>query len=95
MKKLPKIYKNEINKNIKNNKEYCYLDSLTKEDEASIREKIDSIFNGMGYSYNIPVTVKTKDREYKTSLVAKTKNNLITLDNDTIKISDIITLDIK
>ncbi len=94
MKKLPKIYKNEITKNINNNKEYCYLKNQ-EETTQSIEDKIASIFNGMGYSYNIPVTIKTKDREYQTSLVAKTKTNLITLDNDTIKIDDIISLDIK
>lgn len=94
MKKLPKIYKNEITKNINNNKEYCYLESI-EEKKENIEEKIASIFNGIGYSYNIPVTIRTKDKEYKTSLIAKTKTSLITLDNDTIKISDIISLDTK
>lgn len=94
MKKLPKIYKSEITKNINNNKEYCYLESVEETNE-NIEDKIASIFNGMGYSYNIPVTIRTKDKEYKTSLIAKTKTSLITLDNDTIKISDIISLDAK
>lgn len=94
MKKLPKIYKNEITKNINNNKEYCYLKDEDVKNE-NIEDKIASIFNGMGYSYNIPVTIRTKDKEYNTSLVAKTKTSLITLDNDTIKISDIISLDAK
>ncbi|MCI8568367.1 MAG: hypothetical protein HFJ11_00110 [Bacilli bacterium] len=92
MKKLPKLYKNEINKNINNNKNYCYLKNEVAID--SIEEKLNSIFNGIGYSYNIPVTIKTHDKIYKTSLVSKTKNNLITLDNEVIKLEDIISLDI-
>lgn len=94
MKKLPEIYKNEINKNINNNKEYCYLEK-EEEKKENIEDKIASIFNGMGYSYNIPVTIKTKDKEYHTSLIAKTRNSLITLDNDTIKIADILSIEEK
>lgn len=94
MKKLPEIYKNEINKNISNNKKYCYLKN-EQEKEENINEKLEKIFNGMGYSYNIPVTIKTTSKEYNTSLVSKTKNNLITLDNDIIKIDEIISLELK
>jgi len=98
MKKLPEIYKNQINKKINNNKNYCYLKEDRHENNAikntTIEEKLTFIFNGMGYSYNIPVTITTKDKVYKTSLVTKTKNNLITLDNDVIKINDIISLDL-
>lgn len=95
MKKLPKLYKNEINKNINNNKKYCYLKNEVGEEKDNIAEKLRKIFNGMGYSYNIPVIIRTKDKEYNTSLISKTKNNIITLDNEVIKIEDIISLDIK
>lgn len=94
MKKLPKIYKNEINKNITNNKNYCYLQNEKRNTTSSLEEKINDIFSGIGYSYNIPVTIKTKDKVYNTSLVSKTKNNLVTLDNEIIKIDDIISLEI-
>ncbi len=95
MKKLPKLYKNEITKNISNNKKYCYLQNENVKEDKTITEKIENIFNGIGYSYNIPVTIKTKDKEYNTSLVSKTKNNLVTLDNEIIKIEDILSLEIK
>lgn len=88
--KLPRLYKNE---NIKtsNNKEYCYIEKTYE----NISDKLNKIFNGLGHSYNIPVVIKTKDKEYNTSLVTKAKNRLITLDNEVIKIDDIISLEIK
>ena len=94
MKKLPEVYKNEINKIINNNKDKCLV---TKEDRLIKKDKIneislDDIFNGIGYSYNIPITIKTKNKEYNTSLIAKTNNNVITIDNDIIPINEIITL---
>lgn len=97
MKKLPNIYKNENVIPINNNKKSCYLEneSVVEKQSLDITEKLNIIFNGMGYSYNIAVVIKTKDKEYHTSLVARTKNNLVTLDNDVIPIKDIISLEIK
>ena len=100
MKKLPKIYQNEINKNIKNNKTIYRFknEDLTyqKTQETSndtITETLAEIFNGIGYSYNIPVTIRTKEKTYKTTLVSKTKNNIVTIDNEVIPIKEIITLE--
>ena len=73
MKKLPSIYKNEINKKIKNNREVTYI----KEEKQNINEIIDSIFNGIGYSYNIPLIITTKDKIYETSLISRNKKILI------------------
>lgn len=94
MKKLPKIYQNNITKKINNNKTICYLKNEESLDPyigiPTIQEKIDQVFSGFGYSYNIPVTIKTPNRVYETSLIAKTESNIITLDNDVIPISNII-----
>ena len=99
MKKLPKIYKNEITKKINNNKEVCYLKNrqtsdVTPHQKKDIELTLDEIFSGIGYSYNIPVTIKTSTKTYDTSLITKTKNNVVTLDNDIISIEDIISLEI-
>ncbi len=101
MKKLPKVYQNEISKKITNNKTVCYL----KEEKEGLRnsessnttvlDQLNTIFNGIGYSYNIPVIIKTSSKVYETSLVAKTKNNIVTLDNEIIPISDILEIIIK
>lgn len=91
MKKLPSIYKNEINKKIKNNREVTYI----KEEKQNINEIIDSIFNGLGYSYNIPLIITTKNKVYETSLISRSKTNINTLDNDSIPINEIITIERK
>lgn len=93
MKKLPKIYQTDILKDINNNKKSCYVSLEPIEirtDETDIT--LDEIFSGLGYSYNIPLIIKTKKSEYKTSLIAKTKNNLITIDNEIIPISEVISI---
>lgn len=100
MKKLPKIYQNNINKKIKNNKEVCYLkEEVVKQQPViqsnDVEEQLSRIFNGIGHSYNIPIIIKTSDKVYETSLIAKTSNNVITLDNDLIPIKDIINIEFK
>lgn len=92
MKKLPEIYKNNFTKKIKNNKEVCYLrneDVVSTVSNISIEEEINNIFSGIGYSYNIPVEIVTNKKVYNTSLVAKTRENVVTLDNEIIAIGDI------
>ncbi len=97
MKNLPKIYQADISKRINNNKTSCYLEH----DEAVLPHKMTSIeientileiFSGLGEPYNIPVTIKTKNKEYNTSLISKTKTKIMTLDNDIIPITEIISI---
>lgn len=99
MKKLPKVYQNNITKTIKNNKTVCHLkdeeSTETLENKESLTDTLSEIFSGVGYSYNIPVLITTKTKTYDTSLVAKTSNNIITLDNEIIPINSIISLKIK
>lgn len=92
MKKLPEIYKNNFTKKIKNNREVCYLrneDVISTASNISIEKEINNIFSGIGYSYNIPVEIVTNKKVYNTSLVAKTRENVVTLDNEIIAIGDI------
>ncbi len=109
MKKLPKVFQNDFSKPINNNKKVCYLrnedikeerevvqiEKKELEDESTINEVLEEIFSGIGYSYNIPLEIITKNRAYNTSLIAKTKYNLITLDNEIIPISEITNITIK
>ena len=105
MKKLPKVFQNNISKPINNNKKVCCfkIDDIKEEQQTiqsteiskDINNILDEIFNGFGYSYNIPLEINTKSKNYQTSLIAKTKNNLITLDNETIPIAEILNITIK
>ncbi len=93
MRKLPKIYQNNFNKKIMNNKEVCYLKNEdSRKEKQDIQEILIEIFSGIGYSYNIPVLIKTSNKIYETSLIAKTKNNVVTLDNEIIPINQIISI---
>ena len=87
----PNIFKNNNLQTIDHNKKYCYLE----EENNSIEEVLDELFNGKGYSYNKPVIIKTKEKKWDTYIVAKTKKTVITLENEIIKISDIISLERK
>ena len=92
MKKLPSIYKKEINKKIKNNREVVYI---KEENRELIIDTINAIFNGTGYVYNVPVIINTKDKVYDTYLVSKTNTIVTTLNNDIIPISKIISIERK
>lgn len=100
MKKLPKIYQNNSAKKIKNNKEICYLRNEKQnsykegENDLSTKEIINEIFSGIGYSYNIPVKIITDQKIYTTSLIAKTKEKVVTLDNEVIAIKDIKSIEL-
>lgn len=91
MKKLPELYKNINSKPKDNNKKVYYMENKEQEiKKSSIEDELESIFNTLGYSYNIPVEVKTKENVYHTSLVTKTKDNVLTIDNQIIPIKDIL-----
>ena len=98
MKKLPSIYKNSINKKINNNKNYCYLkennssNNLNNIVDKNINYTLDSIFNSVGYPYNINVLIKTKNKNYNTYLVTRNNSTITTLDNEIINIGDIISI---
>lgn len=101
MKKLPKIYQSEFVKKITNNKKVCYVKNQDEDfesnanDKINISEKIDNIFKSIGHSYNIPLIIKTNTKEYNTNIIAKIKNNIITIDNEIIPISEIIYIEEK
>lgn len=100
IKKLPKIYQNDINKKIKNNKEtfYSYYSNNKKENTinfmstSDIELFLDGIFNGIKQVYNVPVIIQTNTKVYDTYLVLRTPKYLLTIDQDRIRIEDIILL---
>ena len=90
MKDLPKLYKNKNTINNDNNKKVCYLE---KEQKKLVEEELNSIFNDLNkqnINNNIKVFIKTKKNSYETNIVIKTKKSIITIDDETIPIEDII-----
>ena len=88
MKKLPKLYKKDDNHYMDHNiKEYRIKEEVFDSNNTVI---LDEIFNGLGHSYNQKVFIKTKKKDYETYLVSRTKQNLLTLDNEIIPMEDIL-----
>lgn len=95
MKELPKMYQTKINKPINSiQKVYSSIDKdnakeirRSKYSDISIDKKIDNIFNSYDYVYKADVTIVTDDEVINKRIVARNKNNLITIDNEFIPIS--------
>lgn len=98
-KQLPKIYHNKINKNISNNSKYFSSSEiqekkqLEKPKHINIRKKINDIFSSPNYIYKANVTITTKDKTINERIIGRNKNYLITMDNKTIPIDDILDIE--
>lgn len=101
-KKLPNIFVNKNTGIVKNNEEFYYgkdnINNKTKiidnnMKDILIRKKIDDIFNSSSFIYKARVIITTKDNDKEYTLIGRDKNKLLTIDNETILISDV--LDIK
>ena len=94
MKVLPKLYKNE-NAIKDNNKRDC----LVKEEkiDSTINDnkekELNNIFNNKGFPFDKKVLIKTTDKIYKTYLVTRTENTVVTLNDEIINVDDIISIE--
>lgn len=94
MKELPKMYQNKINKKI-NNIQKVYnsyddrnvTDKKKKYSSISVEKKIDNIFSSYDYVYKADVIIETDSETLRKRIVARDKNNVITIDNEYIPIS--------
>ena len=96
-KELPKMYQNKIKREVPSiQKVYSTLDNRsdirderinTRYSNISIDKKIDNIFNSSDYVYKADVTIITDNETLKKRIVARNRNNIITIDNEYIPIS--------
>lgn len=89
MKKLPEIYKKEIQKKIKNNKEYTYVQK-EKQTNFDLENTLFEIFHSGKNLTRKKVMIQTKNHSYETYLLGKTKDAIITFENDYIPKKDIL-----
>ena len=87
MKKLPSIYKNTSTTKDNNNK-ICYITHHNKKE--TINDILNDIFNGYQIPYHIKVQITTKNKIMNTYLTARGNNYILTIQNELIKLSDII-----
>jgi len=92
--KKGKVFVNKIEKNLKNNQDYCEVvenddRKVLSNINENIEDKIDRLFNTNGYIFNVDVKIITDNKIYNTKIASRVGNNLITLDNNIIEINDI------
>ena len=99
-KKLPEVFHNTIDKEIKNNDNFYYSANEKKENiskdtnnsspiKKGIRQKINEIFSSPNYIYKANVKIKIGNETYKKRIIGRNQNYLITMNNETILIDDI------
>lgn len=91
MKDLPSVFANKINEDIKNIQDVFYGNERNnkKDDNISIIKKINNIFASKNHVYKSRVRITIKDNILEKVIVGKTNVNLITIDGELIKITDI------
>ena len=100
MNKLPKISKIPLKDDISNNQTVYYdrkdnklkpLESLTTQD---VKEQLKEIFESIHHYYKVFVEIKTIHNTYHTRIIGKTEKEILTMDEDTIPIEEIVSIKI-
>ena len=103
MNKLPKVYVNKISSKNVNNEQVFYsndvsgvndvsktLDSSNVVNNLLVQKKINDIFNSPNFVYKVNVILTLKDGKREETLIAKTNDGVLTIDNRVIPIKDIL-----
>lgn len=93
---LPGVYANRIDKKLNNTQELYYADGHKEErhDSRSVDKKIHDIFNSANYVYKSNVRITLNNKTVNKTIVGKNNNYLLTMDNDSINISDILDIEV-
>lgn len=103
-KNLPPLFKVSSDQVPTNtNMKYTYATTKPKDTTSlsnvtssqNIDQALDEIFTTRGYSFNIPVEITFAGKTIQTYLATRTNHSIITLDNETIPIATITSLQIK
>lgn len=99
-KKLPKVFANKIDKELKNNATVYYdkneVRSEQKDNSSSIftvNQKINQIFSSARYVYKADVIITTKNGKVNKRIIGRNRNELITMDNEVINVNDILDIE--
>lgn len=101
-KKLPNLYKGVVKNPVKNqkqailntNKDELKVEENTIGEEKNVNRKIKDIFNSPNYVYKANVSIIMQDGEnIKKTIIGRTNNSLITIDDELIDVSKISQID--
>ena len=91
-KKLPNIYANPIQKKLQNVQEMYYGEDRVgvNKDDKPVLKKINEIFSSLDFVYKSRVRITTMSGSREYVLVGRTDKSLLTFDNETVLIADIL-----
>ena len=99
-KKLPKVFANKIDKELKNNEIVYYNKNEDRKIEEkdplsslTVNQKINQIFSSTRYIYKADVVVTTKNGKMNKRIIGRNRNELITMDNEVINVNDILDIE--
>ena len=90
----PKVFANPINKKIDNVQDLFRSDKDSRSiNPVDVNKKINEIFASRNHIYKSKVRITLKDGVVEKEIVGKTNINLLTLDGNLIKITDIVDIE--
>ena len=90
----PRVYANPINKKIDNVQDLFRSDKDSRSiNPVDVNKKINEIFASRNHVYKSKVKITLKDKVIEKEIVGKTNINLLTLDGDLIRITDILDIE--
>ena len=87
-KELPKIFNASQNKTFDNNSNFFYGEYRNHQTKLTV----DDLFKP-NEIYRTKVKITLKDKSIERTIIGRTQNNLITLNNEIIPISDIVEIE--
>lgn len=90
----PRVYANPINKKIDNVQDLFRSDKESRSiNPVDVNKKINEIFASRNHVYKSKVRITLKDAVVEKEIVGKTNINLLTLDGNLIRITDILDIE--
>ncbi|HIS12182.1 MAG TPA: hypothetical protein IAB40_03615 [Candidatus Onthocola stercoravium] len=90
----PRVYANPINKKIDNVQDLFRSDKDSRSiNPVDVNKKINEIFASRNHVYKSKVRITLKDAVVEKEIVGKTNINLLTLDGNLIRITDIVDIE--
>ncbi len=100
MKKLPNIFKPDINREVNNNEAvyYSFVEAKQnnlKKDMKKTRNSSQKTINLLNSNaiFNKKVLIKTNTNEYRTEILSKMGNNIIISNGKVLSVTDILSID--
>lgn len=96
--KKPKVFANYIDHKLNNNEEVfaSYRGNKSDVNEyINVRKKIRDIIESPSYVYKADVIIKTNEKTIEKTIVGVNNNKLLTIDNESIYIDDILDINLK